>query len=553
MLKVAMAVAILGVWVLSAGCRRSAEGTAGTARARVETAREQRAGAGGDEGPAPIPACPDGPTQTRTSGGRMTVLLEHEPPHLDPLEQPTREALTLLDRLIYEPLVECRDGRVDPALAVRWEAVPQENRLHLELRPDLRWHDGVPVTAADVQASIEAFSRGRSRRSVVASALADVVAVDAQPGGRVRLRLRQPWAGVLAALCEIPIVPAALARSTRGKAGQLRERPVGTGAYRLVEWARGRQIRLQRNPTWWRGPAALEEMVFDIEPDGWRGLQRARRGEVDLMPVVPAQHYPEQLRPAARAREVELGRVRDERHSFLALNPRVPALADPAVRRALSLLWNRQALSQEVHQGLAEPAAAPFGALPAPPFDPKLAERTLTQAGWLDQNGDGVRERQGAVLRLGLLQAEPVPAGRAIEIRRFSSNLARAGIRLEVSALDPAALLARVRAGDFDLAPMVWRGRQGEDPGPMLGQGGHQARGSGSTSQVQALLAELRAAETPDVRPALFARLAVAIAKELPVIYLYRHDDLVLHTRRVRGLCQEGGRLDLRGVWLDPP
>ena len=130
----------------------------------------------------------------------------------------------------------------------------------------------------------------------------------------------------------MPIVPAAFARSGRGKAGALRERPVGTGPWQLSAWERGRQIRLTRNPFAWRGAAGPEEILFEIEVDPWRALVRARNGEVDLAPVPPA-HYPDQVRRAARAAQVDLRRVPGERYSFLAVNHRSPALADLAVRR----------------------------------------------------------------------------------------------------------------------------------------------------------------------------------------------------------------------------
>jgi peptide/nickel transport system substrate-binding protein len=539
--------------ILSGGCRDSKGRRAKAGKPKTDAQTEQRAGAEGEGIADRVPPCraPESPAP-RAFGGSLKVLLEQEPPHLDPLDDPPQVTLDVLGGLIYEPLVECGDGRIHASLAERWEWTSDRTRLVLQLRSGVRWHDGKALTAADVQASLEAFLRGRSRQSVPAAALAEVTAVEMGPEGAIRLRVARPGAGILHALCDVPIVPAAFARSARGKAGALRERPVGTGPWQLTAWERGRQIRLTRNPFAWRGAAAPEEIVLEIEVDPWRALVRARSGEVDLA-TVPSGHYPDQVRRAARSAQVELRRVPGERFSFLAVNHRGPVLADVAVRRALSLLWNRAALSAEVHHGLVVPIAAPLGSVAAAPFDPKVAARTLTEAGWRDENGDGIRERGGVPLRLDLGHAAAAGGSFDIELRRFSTNLQRAGVRLEVAQVEPAALLQKVRAGDFDLVPLTWRGRKGEDPASLLGQGGRFNHGGFRSPRVQALLDELRAAETDELRDGVIPRLAQAIAEELPAIFLYRHDSVVLVTRRVRGLCSESGRLDLRGVWLEPP
>jgi peptide/nickel transport system substrate-binding protein len=551
----ARAVVGLAVWIaylLGAGCgskgQRSKAG-----KTRTDAVAEQRAGAEGDAA-QPLPVCRSGRAPApRVFGGSVKILLEEEPPHLDPLDDPPQVTLEVVGGLIYEPLVECREGRVQAALAERWEWTADRSRLLLQLRSNVQWHDGTPLSIADVQASVDAFLRGRSRLSVAAAALRDVTGVEASPEGAVRLRVARPGVGVLHALCDVPIVPAALARSGRGKAAALREHPVGTGPWRLAAWERGRQIRLARNPSAWRGPGAPEELLFEIERDPWRALLRARKGEVDLA-AVTASHYPDQVRRAARAAQVDLWRVRGERYSFLAVNHQHAALADRPVREALSLLWNRAALGAEVHHGLAQPISAPLGTVAPAAFDPKLAAQRLGEAGWLDENGDGMRERGAVPLRVGLSHAGTGGGALEIELRRFSTNLQRAGVRLEVSQVEPGALLQKLRAGDFDLVPLTWRGRTGEDPAPLLGTGpaGLSGPGASRSPRIQALLEELRGAETDEVREGAVPRLALAIAEELPAIFLYRHDSVVLVRRRMRGLCSDSGRVDLRGAWLEP-
>jgi peptide/nickel transport system substrate-binding protein len=527
----------------SAACRES-RGPARAARAKTE-AGPQRAGAGLASDVEIVPTCGEAETGAPGAfGGVLKVLLNEEPPHLDPLDDPPRSTLEVVGGLVYEPLIECRAGTYNPALAERWEWNEDRTRLQLQLRSGVQWHDGEPLTAADVQASLEAALR--RPLSVAAASLAEVKAVEAAGAGAVRLRVSSGGAGVLDALCDVPIVPAAASRGARRR--NLREHPVGTGVFRLAGWERGRRIRLVRHTSAWRGASAAEELLFEVDSDPWRGLVRARSGQFDLASV-PSQHFPDQVRRAALSPRVLLRRVREERTSFLAINHRHAPLSEQAVRRALSLLWNRAGLADELHQGLAEPIAVPFGEVPAPAFDPKLAARTLAEAGWQDENSDGVRERAGAPLRVGLLHAA---AGGVVEIelRRFSSNLYRAGMRLEVSTVEPGVLLQRLRSGDFDLAALSWRGRAGEDPSPLFGGAGRFNYGGFRSARVESLLDQWRRAESPELRDRASRKLAAVLAEELPAIYLYRHDQVLLVRDRVRGLCSDGGRVDLRRAWL---
>jgi peptide/nickel transport system substrate-binding protein len=379
-----------------------------------------------------------------------------------------------------------------------------------------------------------------------------VESVEVLPDRAVRLRLHRPAPFVLRALCDVPILPEAATRGDRSEIAQLARQPVGTGPYRFVAWERGKRIRLTRNPQWWRGPPHLDEIVFEIDGDASRALARVRRGDIDILPRVAEVHYPDQVIPAALGDRVGLVGLSPERYSFLVVGQRSEAMRDVRFRRAISLLWNRTKLGDELHRGLAEPIGGPpFGSVPAPEFDLGGAVKLLEDAGYVDTNGDGVRDRGGTPLRLTFAHAAGVRS-LATEARRFAADLRRAGLLLDIVPVDPAAFVERLRAGQFDLAPVVWEGRPDEDPRPLYGAHGEFNYGGFRSEAVQALLDELRMAATPAARRPIFERLAAQLAEELPVIFLYRHRAAALVSRRVHGLTEDAGTIDLRGAWVDP-
>ncbi len=487
-------------------------------------------------------------------GGVLRVHLEADPPHLDPL----LDTVQVIDRvvgggLVYETLIQCSGEHYLPGLADTWDLSSDGLRLAMHLRAGARWQDDKIFSGLDVQATIEHLMRSPNRSALLHAMIADVEGADVLPERMVRLRFTRPSALTLRALCEIPILPAEPLREGGARLAQLGRSPVGTGPFRVAAWERGKRIKLVRaraidSPD----SPMLDGIDFEIDSDPARALTRVRRGEIDILPRVSEVHFPEQVSPATLRDTLDLTMLRPERYSFIAVNTRRGALADPAFRHALSLLWNRTRFVSEFHHGLVRPIGAPtFGTVPADKFDRALAGRVLEQAGFTDTNSDGVREVGGAPIRLTFL----VPAGAHAlsgEVRAYAMDLRRAGILLDISNVDGTTLLTRVQRGNFDLCALSWEGRKDEDPRLLLSsQGDFQYTGYKSQG-FSALLDRIRVAASPAARALLLQQLAEMLAQDRPALFLYRHDVPMLVSKRVHGLSAVGDRLDLRSVWIEP-
>ncbi len=497
-----------------------------------------------------LPEVAPAPTRAEPHGGSLRVHLEAEPPHLNPLQ----DQLAVIDRvvggLVYETLLECRGSQVHPGLAESWEVSPEGQRITLKLRSGARWHDDRLVTGMDVQASFEPLLRA-GNKSLLRALLVDVEGVDVLPERAARLRLFRRSDLVLRALCEIPILPAEILRG--GGASQLGRQPVGSGPFKLAAWERGKRIRLVRSGfTQKPQPPYLDEIIFEIDNDGSRALVRTRRGEIDVLPRLLDILYPDQVAPATLRDTLELWWLTPSRISFIMPNHRRGPLADSRFRHALSLLWDRKRLAEEVHRGLKQPIGAPaFAKVPADPFDRAQAVALLDASGFRDTDGDGVRDVGGEAIRLSFL----LPAGArnlATELKAYALDLRRAGLLLDTVQVDAAGLQSRLERGDFDLATLTWEGQPDEDPRVLFGSQGQIGLSGYRSEALQGLLDGVAAASGPAARAPLLQRLGEWLAHERPLIFLYRQEVPALVNKRVHGLAGSGERLDLRAVWVDP-
>lgn len=422
-------------------------------------ARDER----GDTDPGDHATLGGGPT-----GGVLVVLMEGEADELNPLtysSTPAYQAVHLMFRALAR-----RDTTLSgyqPDLAESWELRP-DSTIVLHLRPDVRWHDGQPVTARDVVYTIEMQrdKRTASSRQADVAAVESVTEIDSVT---VEVKLSRTGPYTLNALLEVVPVPEHLLRDTppeRMKTAGFGRRPVGNGFYRMGRWEAGQSLILEVNPDVPEGRASLDRIIMRFVPDLNVAMTELLAGQGDLLPKVPPDQK-ERVESAAGAELFQGPRVRPV---WIAWNTRRPPLDDPRVRRAVMMAIDREALAAGLFGEEGEPAPTVIpaslwehsDAVRAVPHDPDGARALLERAGWRDVNGDGIVEKNGAPLRVEVdfNAAEQVRQDVLVAIQNM---VRRAGVELVPRGYERTAWVDRLRNQEFTGSLWGW----GWGPGVM--------------------------------------------------------------------------------------
>ena len=507
-------------------------------------------------GAVPPPNTPSDARRSATNGGGIRLLLEAEPAHLNPLLETDASASQISVGTIYESLISCAGPSFGylPALADSWQVSLDGLHIVLHLRSGVRWHDGHTLNVLDVQASLEPLLVANSvSPPFLRSTVDEIASLEMLPERSVRLNLKRPSDYALRALCDVPILPDHLLRGPNADPGLLAKQPIGTGPFRFQGWDRGKRIRLTRFGEYWGQTARLDEVTFEFDADGARALSRTRRGEVDVLLRVLPMYYPTEVDSVTLHGSLSLVRTVPERWAYVAVNHRHGPLGDAAFRRSLSGLWDRDRFARDLHRGLAHPLrSAPYAPMDGLAQDGRAqAVKGLEDNGYRDSNADGVRDVNGVPIHLSLLFAAGSRSA-TTESRAFVLESRKAGLLVDAVPMDSAALMARVKKGDYDLALMLWEGRADEDPSHLFGSTGAFNHFGYRSPEVDGLLDGLRAASGPVARAPIVATLTATLARDQPVLFLYRFDRLMLVANRVHGLAALGDHLDLQRTWTDP-
>ena len=301
--------------------------------------------------------------------------------------------------LTYSPLaVMGTDGEPEPRLAYSWD-VSEDGRVRTwHLRDDVRWHDGKPVTAHDVKFTFDLLSHPDY---LEIDPLEDVTVVD---DWTVRITdVRHDY------YTYVVIFPKHLLQGlepARIDQWDFWTHPVGSGPYRFVRYALGRFIELEANPDYFRGKPRIENVVLKFI--GEAAAVEALAGNVDVV------SFSDGRTARALGRDGRFGLfcgVSDGAFG-LYLNHRHPLFSDARVRRAVALAIDRTAILEAIGLPQDLPLTDVLTSsrqfrrrdLPSPlPYDPEAARQLLEEAGWVDEDGDAIREKGGVEGRFSLL------------------------------------------------------------------------------------------------------------------------------------------------------
>ncbi len=414
------------------------------------------------------------PTVDPRLGGRITIRLSQDIERLPALSAADAGEAGWVLRMLYSGLTRLDDQlRPQPDLAESWTVSADGLLITFTLRPNLRWSDGTPLTGDDVRFTWDVLGAAQPQLGVQADLRDYVAAIDAPAPGTVVFVLNRRLAAILSDV-SFPILPQHVwGKMPRAELLEtdLLAAPIGSGPFVLRERWPAEALVLERNP-YYHGPAPfVDQVAFLVAPNLQVTEMALRTGDLDVA-ALPLQLY-RSLEENPTERALVLARYPQAQYTFVAFNLREDRVfADERLRQAWALALDKEGLVAEATGGEAIPLWSPILPMswahepdvPRPGPDLPRARELLESAGWSDADGDGVREKNGQVLRARLFVRADNPQ-RILASRRMAESLAEIGMAVEVVPSDfQSVVAAKLRPPyDFDLLCMQWQ-NLGPDP-----------------------------------------------------------------------------------------
>ncbi|MDQ7850312.1 MAG: ABC transporter substrate-binding protein [Armatimonadota bacterium] len=410
-----------------------------------------------------IPMAP----QPATAQAATTLIqgLGEEPENIDPQRTNRFHSLIVLSYVV-EPLFTLdKDFKVVPLLAESYAWSADKKTLRVVLKRDLTFHNGAPVTSADVKATFERYITVSPLSSYLRPRTGGIVGMDTPDPRTIIFRFAQPKP--LAMISDLAdahtgILPASFIASTPSTDIGIRAL-IGTGPFMFKEWIPGDRIVLERYDKYrWgpafspnRGPAYFQRMIFRIIPEDATMTAEVEAGNVDLtFDVTPAGLQRLRANPNVVVMQAPTYSVQ-----YLVLNMERWFFQNAKVRQAIAHSIDKEAIARAAWLGVGRPVdglinEATIGYWPgvkqyAYRYDVERAKALLAEAGWRP-GPDGILRKDGDRFEVTLITFSNIDQWRRAGVI-VQSQLKQVGIDVKVETAEVGATYDRARAGAFDI------------------------------------------------------------------------------------------------------
>jgi peptide/nickel transport system substrate-binding protein len=468
------------------------------------------------------------------------------------------------------------DGTYVPDLADYWELAADGITYTFYLNPNVTWQDGTPLTSADVAFSFDSIVDETSisvRQSDVTSVVKSYRAIDDHT---FEITAVAPVANFLdKGPNNVAIVPKHIWESVPfadwgadpGSTGQDPTRVVGTGPFTFVEWVASDHVTIARNANYWdsgRTPV-IDSFTYRIIPEPSSAVQAFVTGEVDFAGIPLAQV------DSLKESNPENTYAVYDTTSFTYYSPNLdPAkttlFEDRGVRQALMYALDRQLAAEQVlfgygiqadgTQPVLSVAYAPDQVTTIYNYDPDKARSLLEAAGWVDSDGDGIREKDGVKFSFEMQYAEGVQTYVQL-IPYMQQAWSEIGIEVTPTAVPFPTLVENFTSGNFELVTIGFSWTIDGDQGSMFRSDSFAPNGFNcghyQNPEYDKLNDEQALELDPDKRRQLLIEQSNIINDEQPVGILFFSKAVTGIQPRVHNLNPNGYSLTwaLQWVWLE--
>lgn len=498
-------------------------------------------------------------------GGTLTFAFIQKPRSLDPNVWTGRSDNDIMrqmfDSLVYSP----EPGVYVPWLAESWEISDDGLVYTFKLREDVTFHDGTPLNAEAVKFTWDRMVDPETK-SLRAGDLGPYDRTEVIDEYTVALHLTEPFAPLLANMSSTPLAPVSPA-GVEAFGDQFSQSPVGTGPFMFEKWE-GNDLYLVRYPDYdWApegmahdGPALLDQIVVREVNEASTRLATLQTGEANIT------HYPV-FDEVANMEAAGFVVYRVDTPGFaksMPINIELAPTDDLRVRQAINYGVNKQQVIDLVQAGYNNPAYGPlteptFGYNPAVQeyynYDLEQAAALLEEAGWVDGDGDGIREKDGQNLQLQMIMFDSTTNKALAEL--VQAILTDLGFETTLDVTPYDAFAQRVTEGSYNLAEMNWTAL---DPNLVLFNMFHSSQVTGGgqfnrtrvqDSRVDELIETARSSTDPEERRALYGELQVYAMENAYILPIWDNAWLTLAASEVQGLTFDlEGRPQLYNTYI---
>ncbi|HWH77028.1 MAG TPA: ABC transporter substrate-binding protein [Candidatus Binatus sp.] len=475
--------------------------------------------------------------------GYLIAGIESYPLQLDPRFSTDANSVRI-GNLIYSSLLRSDEHlqlRLD--LASSWRRLNERN-YEFTLRRGVRFHNGQPLTAADVKYTFESMLDPMSH-SPKRGQLKHLASIEQSGSHELRFQLDAPHTPFIEQFT-LGIVPAGSPANDKP--------PPGSGPFKLEAVDSGEKVILKANADYWDGKPTLAGVVFKAIPDAMVRALEFKKGLIDFM---QNDIEPDMLPWLKKNAGADIGVHQGTSFQYIGINLTHPILRHRKVRQALAQAIDRDAIIKHLLKdtgtaasGLLSPINWAYDdSIRRWPYDPVNARKLLDEAGYPDPDGAGPLPR----FRLSFKTTN-------VDLRRrlaeaIKEQLQQVGIELEIRSYEWGTFFSDVKKGNFHLYSLAWVGIMDPDIEYQLF---HSAsvppngdnRGRYSNPEIDRLLEQGRVASDESARKRIYSQAQRILADDLPYVPLWWWKNVIVKKPSIHGFVPypDGDFFSLKNV-----
>lgn len=426
------------------------------------------------------------------------------------------------------------------------------------LRDNVKFHNGQPLTSADAKYTIETLLASNSGKSASffegsgENKKPYITGIDTPEAHTLVLHLSKDsffqYNQIISNLVAVGIIP-------QGSAATQKDKPVGSGAFKFVSYDSSQQIvELEGNQDYWEGAPQIKALRVRVITDAGALQAELKSGRVDMVSMDAASNLsPDAFKSLEQEQNLQVKQFPGANILYLGFNTQSPPLDNARVREAIAYAINRESIIRELLLGRAQTANSilPEESWAYSPgqkytYDPARAKKLLDEAGLRDPDGDGPQMRfsQPVVLKISSSSGSTRQYSGVIQ-----NSLKGIGVPVSIEPLETNTLTDQLLKGQYQMTIRSWVGGN-QDPIflrdlflsteiPTQDRAGRN-RSRYNSPQLDALLIE--AVNTPDRERArqLYAQAQDTLSRDVPMLPLWYPAYLVIARKGVGNIQIKG-------------